>query len=106
MRIAHLGDLGHTLSDEQLERLGRLDVLMIPIGGFYTIGSKTAAEIVKVLAPRVVVPMHYKGEGFGFDVLETRDNFLKMMDNVKYFDCRSIIIEAETEPMTAALKID
>lgn len=105
LRAAHLGDLGHMLIGEQLERMGKIDVLMIPIGGFYTIDSKTAAEIVKKLAPKVVVPMHYKGEGFGFDVLETRDDFLKMMDNVKYFDGRSINIDAGTEPMTAALKI-
>lgn len=105
MRAAHLGDLGHMLSDEQLELLGKIDVLMIPIGGFYTIDSKTAARLVKKLCPTVVAPMHYKGEGFGFDALETRDDFLKMMDNVKYFDCRSINIGPETEPMTAALKI-
>ena len=106
LRVAHLGDLGHMLSEEQLHQLGKIDVLMIPIGGFYTIDSKTAAELVKKINPKIVVPMHYKGEGFGYDVLETRDNFLKMMDNVKYFDGRSIIISAETEPMTVALKID
>lgn len=105
LRAAHLGDLGHMLSDEQLELLGKIDVLMIPIGGFYTIDSKTAAELVKKISPNVVIPMHYKGEGFGFDVLETRDAFLKMMDNVKHFDSRSIIVSAGTETMTAALKI-
>lgn len=104
LRAAHLGDLGHMLSDEQIDALGKLDVLMIPIGGFYTIGSETAAGLVKKLCPKVVVPMHYKGQGFGFDVLETRDVFLKMMENVKSFDSCSIIITAATEPMTVALK--
>lgn len=104
LRAAHLGDLGHMLSDEQIEALGKLDVLMIPIGGFYTIDSKTAAGLVKKLCPKVVVPMHYKGQSFGFDVLETKDAFLKMMENVKSFDSRSIIITAATEPMTVALK--
>lgn len=106
MRAVHLGDLGHMLDDIQFDALGKIDVLMIPIGGFYTIDSKTAAELVKKLQPKIVVPMHYKGKGFGYDVLETRDAFLAMMDNVKYFDSRSIIICPETEPMTVAFKTE
>ena len=58
--IAHLGDLGHILSDEQLAELGVIDILMIPVGGKYTIDAKTAVEIVTQIEPRIVIPMHYK----------------------------------------------
>ena len=60
VRLAHLGDLGHTLSPEQLEALGRVDVLLIPVGGVYTIDAKAACQVIKQVAPRLIVPMHYK----------------------------------------------
>jgi len=60
IRFAHLGDLGHILSDEDVRRLGPIDILMIPVGGYYTIDAKTATAIVEKVRPRVVVPMHYK----------------------------------------------
>lgn len=105
IRAAHMGDLGHMLSDEQFESLGKIDVLMIPIGGFYTIDSETAAAIVKKLQPALTIPMHFKAEGFGYDVLETRDNFLSLMDNVRFFDTNSIIFTPGTKPITAALSL-
>lgn len=103
MRFAHLGDLGHDLSDEQLKALGRIDVLMIPIGGYYTIDSKTAAVIAKKLNSQYVIPMHYRGEGFGYDVLETVDKFLSLMDNVKYSATNSIIIDKDAEASVVVL---
>lgn len=60
LRIAHLGDLGTLLSDEQLEQLGNIDVLMIPVGGVYTLNGKRAVEVVNQIEPRMVIPMHYK----------------------------------------------
>lgn len=60
IRIAHLGDLGHVLSDDQVEKLGSIDVLLIPVGGEFTIGPKSASEIIQAMEPSIVVPMHYK----------------------------------------------
>lgn len=60
IRICHLGDLGHLLSPAQLAEIGDVDVLCIPVGGFYTIDAGTAREIVAQLKPSVVLPMHYK----------------------------------------------
>lgn len=60
LRLVHLGDLGHKLSDSEVESLGDVDILMIPVGGIYTIDHRTAAEIVKSIEPRVIIPMHYK----------------------------------------------
>jgi L-ascorbate metabolism protein UlaG (beta-lactamase superfamily) len=60
LRIAHLGDLGQLhLTSQQISDIGRVDVLMIPVGGFYTIDAKQAAEIVDELHPRIIIPMHY-----------------------------------------------
>lgn len=59
LRIAHLGDLGHALSEQQAAQLTGLDVLLIPVGGFYTIDARQAAGCVRRLKPRLTVPMHY-----------------------------------------------
>lgn len=58
--VVHLGDLGHEPSDETVKEIGRCDVLLIPVGGFYTIDGPTADKVADALSPRVVVPMHYK----------------------------------------------
>jgi len=60
VRLCHLGDLGHKLSDNKIEEVGDIDVLFIPVGGVYTIGSKKAAELARDMEPRFIVPMHYK----------------------------------------------
>ncbi|MDO8690098.1 MAG: MBL fold metallo-hydrolase [Dehalococcoidia bacterium] len=60
MRIAHLGDLEHVLSAQQAAALGPVDVLLIPVGGFYTIDSAQAAQVAEQLKARVVIPIHFK----------------------------------------------
>jgi L-ascorbate metabolism protein UlaG (beta-lactamase superfamily) len=62
VRVCHLGDLGHRLGDKQLKEIGSVDVLLIPVGGFYTIDAKVATEVCDQLKPRVTIPMHYKTE--------------------------------------------
>ncbi|MGB9886596.1 MAG: MBL fold metallo-hydrolase [Moorellales bacterium] len=58
--LCHLGDLGHVLSAEQIAEIGPVDVLMVPVGGYYTIDAAAAKEVVEAVKPRVVLPMHYK----------------------------------------------
>ena len=70
LRLAHLGDLGHKLDDDVIEDLGTLDVLMIPVGGVYTIGPSEASEMVRAIEPSVVIPMHYKVAGINPDTFE------------------------------------
>jgi L-ascorbate metabolism protein UlaG (beta-lactamase superfamily) len=62
VRVCHLGDLGHRLDDKQLKEIGSVDVLLIPVGGVYTIDAKVATEVCDQLKPRVIIPMHYKTE--------------------------------------------
>jgi L-ascorbate metabolism protein UlaG (beta-lactamase superfamily) len=77
-RIAHFGDFGQTgLRREQRAALGDVDILFVPVGGFATIGGERAAELVQELAPRLVVPMHYRTAALNF--LEPPDEFLNAL---------------------------
>lgn len=76
--LVHLGDLGHTLSSDQVDQIGRCDVLMVPVGSMYTIGSQVAAKVVAQLEPKVVIPMHYKLPDLKFELLGV-EGFLKEM---------------------------
>ena len=58
--IVHLGDLSHTLSPEQLQQIGRVDIALVPIGGVYTMGPETAREVLQQLQPKIAIPMHYR----------------------------------------------
>ncbi len=78
MKAVHLGDLGCELDAIQLQTIGQPDILFLPVGGFYTIDAKQARQIADQLSPRIIVPMHYKGEGFGYDVLGTVEDFLSL----------------------------
>ena len=104
MRVVHMGDIGHMLSAEQLSVLGRVDVLMIPVGGFYTVDAQTAHKIVSAIKPRIVIPMHYRGKDFGYDVISTVDEFVRISENVRFFDTNELEISAVSAPMTAILK--
>ncbi|HLD30719.1 MAG TPA: MBL fold metallo-hydrolase [Patescibacteria group bacterium] len=80
--VFHLGDIGHILSDEQIAKIGKVDILLIPVGGVSTIGAKEATEIINQLEPRIVIPMHYKVPGLKFE-LEPLDKFLKEVGATK-----------------------
>lgn len=75
LTVVHLGDLGHTLSGEQIAAIGKCDVLLTPVGGTYTLDTAGAAEVVRQLAPRLICPMHYRRGDMGFEVLQTVDEF-------------------------------
>ena len=74
--VCHLGDLGHVLTAEQVEEIDDVDVLLLPVGGVSTINAPMAAEIVRQLEPKAVIPMHYKTEALSWE-LEPVDRFLK-----------------------------
>jgi L-ascorbate metabolism protein UlaG (beta-lactamase superfamily) len=98
VQFCHLGDLGHELPPSTVEDLGRVDVLFVPIGGFFTIGPETATTICEKLNPKVTIPMHYRMPGlrarimFGF--LKTADDFLKGKNNVERIEGPSVNIDA------------
>jgi len=80
IRICHLGDLGQsTLINGQLEKIGQVDILFIPVGGVSTIDWKSASAIISQIEPRVIIPMHYKIPGVKGSLLklDSADNFCK-----------------------------
>lgn len=77
--VCHLGDLGHSLSDEQVSTLGKVDILLVPVGGFYTLDAAQAVAVSAQLEPLIVVPMHYKVPGLAksLEVLADVSVYLK-----------------------------
>ena len=79
LSLCHLGDLGQPLTDSQVEELGRVDILMVPVGGIYTITATTAAAVVRQVEPRIVLPMHYRTPASGYQDLDPVTRFLHEM---------------------------
>jgi len=96
--ICHLGDLGHVPDDEAVREIGPVDVLLIPVGGYYTIGAVEAWEVVARIKPRVVVPMHYKTAAVGTWPIAPVEEFLKGKDNVRMVGSSEISFDKESLP--------
>ena len=76
--VVHLGDLGHLLTADQAKELRRCDVLMLPVGGTYTVDAARAKLVADALEPRIIVPMHYRRGALGFDNIGALDDFLAL----------------------------
>lgn len=81
IRVAHLGDLGHPLSEAQLAPLRGVDVLLIPIGGVYTMDPFEAKQLADAVGAAVTVPMHYRRGELGFDNIADVEDFLSRFDS-------------------------
>lgn len=103
-RIAHLGDLGCQLTAAQKDQLKGLDALLIPVGGYYTIDASQAKALADELKPRVVIPMHYRGEGFGYDVIGPLEAFTAFCGNVVSYPGSQLELTAQTPEQVAVLK--
>ena len=99
VRLCHLGDLGHKLSDEQMTKIGDVDILFIPVGGNYTIDSKMATQVVAQIEPLIVVPMHYGGKL----KLEPVENFLKEMGAEGITSQPKLVMSKEKLPETTTV---
>ncbi len=97
LHVGHLGDLGHPLSPEEIKELGHIDVLLAPVGGYYTIGPEEAKRVAESLGAKIIIPMHYKTEALGFPILPV-DDFLKLMDEVERANGTSVEIDADKLP--------
>lgn len=79
-RLLHLGDLGHKLEDHEIKEIGVIDVLFIPVGGYYTIDAKQGVEVYKQVGASIIVPMHYAVAGLNDEIAQNLlpvDDFLK-----------------------------
>jgi len=91
LKIAHLGDLGHSLEAEQIKAIGGIDILMIPVGGIYTINGEKAREVVDQLKPRLyVLPMHYGNRAV--DTLQDPSEFIEGQKNVRTLEKSNTLI--------------
>lgn len=82
IRVCHMGDLGHILSKEQVAQIGPIDILLIPVGGFYTIDAREAAQVCDQVQPKVIIPMHVCNKHCAFPIARV-DDFLKGKSNVE-----------------------
>ena len=87
--ICHLGDLGHILSHKQITDIGLVDILLIPVGGYFTIDHKQATVISQSLKPRVIIPMHYKNSKCNYPISKV-DEFLRGKNNVRRLDLNEV----------------
>lgn len=83
IRVAHFGDLGRALTAAETKALQGLDCAMIPVGGFFTIDASQAAAIVAAIEPRMVIPMHYRTESTGFDMIADIDEAMAAFDDTQ-----------------------
>ncbi|MGQ9610633.1 MAG: MBL fold metallo-hydrolase [bacterium] len=97
-RLAHLGDLGIVLTDDQIKSVGKVDILFIPVGGTYTIDAKQATKVVELLSPKMVFPMHYKTDVTSLPIAKV-DDFLAGKDNVEKINANSVVIKELPEKM-------
>ncbi len=105
VRLSHLGDLGHILTDEQVEKIGKTNVILIPVGGFYTIDAKQATAIANKLNPNILIPMHYKTDLCGFPIAPVGD-FLKGKEPVERLGQEVAIIRASLPSKTEIWVLD
>ena len=96
-KVCHLGDLGHTLGDKQIAEIGEVDILLIPVGGLYTIDAMAASQICDQLKPRVIIPMHYKNSKCAFPISGV-DGFLEGKKNVSRLDASEVELKSGKLP--------
>jgi L-ascorbate metabolism protein UlaG (beta-lactamase superfamily) len=101
VNICFVGDLGHRLSQEQIQAIGPVDLLLVPVGGTFTVDAEGAVDVVKALNPRVVIPMHYKTDKCGLPIA-TADGFLAQMTHVKKIDQSEVDLSQKDLPKTGS----
>ncbi|MFC2122481.1 MBL fold metallo-hydrolase, partial [Bacteroidota bacterium] len=104
MRVCHVGDLGHMPDDEQAAALGKIDILIIPVGGYYTIDAEVATRVVDKLAPKLVIPMHFKNDKCDFPITGV-DEFLQGKTNVTRLEVSEAEFHAEHLPASTQIVV-
>jgi len=97
INLCHAGDLGHTLSRDKIEAIGPVDILLIPVGGFYTLDAAEVTKVMEDLNPKLVIPMHFKTEVLDFPITGV-DEFLKEKSNVRRQGSSQLEVTKQTLP--------
>lgn len=103
--VVHLGDLGHQLNSEQIAALTPCDVLLLPVGGTYTLDPAGARAVMAALAPRIVIPMHYRQGSWGFTELAEVEDFLALCpgEMLRTHPSSTLTVDSSTPPQIAVL---
>lgn len=102
IKLCHLGDLGHDLTAEQAMDIGQVDVLLLPVGGFYTIDANTAGRVGDRLKPKVIIPMHFKTTKCDYPITGVED-FVKGRENVRRLDSSEVELVAKDLPLSTEI---
>ena len=94
--VTHLGDLGSTLEAKQLERLAGTDILLVPVGGYYTLDAKQAIEVINQIEPKIVIPMPYKLPGLSFN-LAAVDDFVKAIGLAPIYEDKLKVVRRDLD---------
>lgn len=108
LRICHVGDLGHLLSKSQLDKIGPVDILLVPVGGTFTLDAEGAVAAVEQFEPKLVIPMHFKTPAISMPI-DPVDNFLKAIGKGEILDTNTINVNADTldeEPKVIVLQYE
>ena len=97
LNLVHMGDIGHSLDPELLKKIGKVDILLLPVGGFFTIDAAMAQKIMNDIKPGVTVPIHYKTQKCNFPIAPVED-FTKNQTNVRVLKESEIEIKKDTLP--------
>lgn len=99
LRVCHCGDLGHVLTAHQAAAIGKVDVLLLPVGGTFTVNAAAAHEVAEQLAAKVTIPMHYKTDKLGFNI-DGVEAFTRGEQNVKRIGRAEVEVSAGKLPPT------
>ncbi|MGI5887953.1 MAG: MBL fold metallo-hydrolase [Oscillospiraceae bacterium] len=100
IKAVHMGDIGRIPTDDEIAIIKDADVMMIPVGGYFTVDGAAAAEIVRKAAPRITVPMHFRSSSFGYDVTSGLEDFTSRFatDEIRYAGSSTIEVARDTAP--------
>ncbi|MDF1536177.1 MAG: MBL fold metallo-hydrolase [bacterium] len=97
LSVCHLGDLGHTLDGGTVDSLMPVDILLVPVGGFFTVGGEEIDAIIDALEPKLVIPMHFKTDGVDFPIAPV-ENFLSGRKDVTWEGASEVDVSASALP--------
>ena len=104
IRLCHLGDLGHSLSPQEITQIGKVDILLVPVGGFFTINAAVASDVSAKLKPKVIIPMHFKNDCCAYPIAGVED-FLKNKDNARMMDTSEVEFKADKLPTVTQIMV-
>lgn len=104
LKVAHFGDIGCELTAKQLDVIGLIDVAMLPVGGHYTVEPLEAQALGDMTAAKIIIPMHYRTDKFGFAEVAHINEYIAISDDCEFYESNEFILTEETPSQTAILQ--